>query len=530
MAVNNAINLSDAGLASHDGAGTFTGREIEGTTGEINVSNGDGTAGNPTLSLATPVGVNKGGTGAASITGVLTGNGTSPITGSAVTEGGVLLGGASNAVTDTGVLAKGSILVGDGAGAPTEVGVGADNQVLTADSAEASGVKWAASGVTSEFVDNVFRVLDDGDNTKELAFEVSGVTTGTTRTVTVADQNIDMTPTTGSYQGSDADLTALAGLSSTGIVTRTAANTYALRTIQGTTDEINVSNGDGVSGNPVLSLATPLIVSKGGTGATSLTGVLTGNGTSAVTANAITEGGILLAGASNAVTDTGVLSKGTLLVGDGSGAPTQLAVGTDTFVLTADSAEGSGVKWAAAGGGGGGGWVLLETQTVTTGVSSVDFEGFIDSAYDNYVVLFSNAIPVTDAGGPNLEVQVGTGATPTYVTGSSYSWAIQEDTTDSQSSSYSGLPMTLAPVGSDTNEYGCWGVLWMMQPSNTSMYTQFKWEAGCKRSDNTLCATASGSGRYNATTAVTALRFGFIVSVTTNLEDGQFALYGVSNT
>jgi len=37
--------------------------------------------------------------------------------------------------------------------------------------------------------DNGFRVQDDGDNTKQLAFECSGITTATTRTMTVPDSN-----------------------------------------------------------------------------------------------------------------------------------------------------------------------------------------------------------------------------------------------------------------------------------------------------------------------------------------------------
>jgi hypothetical protein len=39
------------------------------------------------------------------------------------------------------------------------------------------------------FSDSVFRVQDNGDATKQLAFEVSGITTGTTRTLTVRDVN-----------------------------------------------------------------------------------------------------------------------------------------------------------------------------------------------------------------------------------------------------------------------------------------------------------------------------------------------------
>lgn len=55
-------------------------------------------------------------------------------------------------------------------------------------------------------------------------------------------------------QAFDADLSAIAALGSTGFLTRTAANTYAQRTITGTSGEITVTNGNGVSGNPTISL------------------------------------------------------------------------------------------------------------------------------------------------------------------------------------------------------------------------------------------------------------------------------------
>jgi hypothetical protein len=42
---------------------------------------------------------------------------------------------------------------------------------------------------SSEFVDNAFRILDDVDNTKEIAFEASSITTGNTRTLTVQDSD-----------------------------------------------------------------------------------------------------------------------------------------------------------------------------------------------------------------------------------------------------------------------------------------------------------------------------------------------------
>ena len=54
------------------------------------------------------------------------------------------------------------------------------------------------------------------------------------------------------------DLAALEGLSGTGFAVRTGTDAWAQRSISGTAAEIAVSNGDGVSGNPVLSLPSAL--------------------------------------------------------------------------------------------------------------------------------------------------------------------------------------------------------------------------------------------------------------------------------
>lgn len=44
----------------------------------------------------------------------------------------------------------------------------------------------------SEFADDTFRIVDDGDATKKIAFQASGITTSTTRTITMPDSDVDL--------------------------------------------------------------------------------------------------------------------------------------------------------------------------------------------------------------------------------------------------------------------------------------------------------------------------------------------------
>ena len=49
----------------------------------------------------------------------------------------------------------------------------------------------ATAGAT-DFLDSVFRISDDGDDTKKIAFQASGITTGTVRTITMPDSDVDL--------------------------------------------------------------------------------------------------------------------------------------------------------------------------------------------------------------------------------------------------------------------------------------------------------------------------------------------------
>lgn len=76
-----------------------------------------------------------------------------------------------------------------------------------------------------------------------------------------------------SAQAQDADLDALAGVTSNGLLARTNSGTAAARVLTGTANKVTVTDGDGVAGNPtltipdVVTLVTPTV-----TGLITLTG------------------------------------------------------------------------------------------------------------------------------------------------------------------------------------------------------------------------------------------------------------------
>lgn len=78
------------------------------------------------------------------------------------------------------------------------------------------------------------------------------IVAGGTGATTAADARTNLGVAIGTdVQAYDADLAAIAGLSSNGIVTRTGSGTAAARTITAGAG-ISVTNGDGVSGNPTV--------------------------------------------------------------------------------------------------------------------------------------------------------------------------------------------------------------------------------------------------------------------------------------
>lgn len=120
----------------------------------------------------------------------------------------------------------------------------------------AATVKGALEGIDSAiataggttFLDSVFRVQDDLDNTKQIAFQASGLTTATTRTITMPDADVDLGNLTDSNIAAAAAialsklaaLTANRALASdvSGIIVATAVTDTELGYLSGVTSAI----------------------------------------------------------------------------------------------------------------------------------------------------------------------------------------------------------------------------------------------------------------------------------------------------
>jgi hypothetical protein len=117
---------------------------------------------------------------------------------------------------------------------------------------------------------------------------------------------------------------------------------------------------------------------------------------------------------SNAIQNAIVDAKGDLIAATAADTPARLAVGTNGHVLTADSAEATGIKWAAPAGGGKVAQVVSTTKTdtfSTTSGSYVDVTGLSvsitpTSATSKILVIVDvsgNGTPGTNIGGVKLQ-------------------------------------------------------------------------------------------------------------------------------
>jgi hypothetical protein len=221
---------------------------------------------------------------------------------------------------------------------------------------------------------------------------------------------------------------------------------------------------------------------------------------------AITYSGTALPIANGGTNSTATATAGGIGYGTGT-AHAYTSAGTSGQVLT--SAGASAPTWATPSSGA---MVLISTQTASAS-ASLSWTGL--STYTRYMLILENIVPATS--NAQTRVQIGTGATPTYVT-SGYSCG-----SDAFEGNFAGF---LISNGNFTvSNGGLNATITLMTP--TAGYAGYTFtSAWFDGSGDTLARYAAGGGRNTSTSTVTAFR---LIFDSGNITSGKASLYGISS-
>lgn len=188
------------------------------------------------------------------------------------------------------------------------------NSVLVNDGS--GNLIWTTDHVLGTDLPSGYIWVGDASNNADEVLMSGDVAISNTGVTTIQDNSVDGTDI--SITGESATNTALQYNSGTGNwVAVNPASTYVT-----SFSAINTGLTPNVATTGAVTLAGTLDVDNGGTGATTLTGILKGNGTSPVTGITGTQWGATYWSDANTIAATAAGSAGNLLMSNGAGAPT----------------------------------------------------------------------------------------------------------------------------------------------------------------------------------------------------------------
>jgi len=159
--------------------------------------------------------------------------------------------------------------------------------------------------------------------------------------------------------------------------------------------------------------------------------------------------------------------------------------------------------------------VLISTQTASAS-ASLNWTGL--STYSRYMLILDNIRPAT--ANASLQVQIGTGATPTYVTtGYSYGVSSYGGTAEGNANGFllsAGNFRTAAP--------GLNGSIFLVATAGS--YPGYTVTDGWYNDVDSVAFHFAGGGRYNSIATVTAYR---LIFDTGNISAGTATLYGITS-
>ena len=336
------------------------------------------------------------------------------------------LDGASHTDVTSMSEAKGDILVYTGS-TWDKLAIGTNNKILIADSSTSTGLAWAED------------ITIGGDLT------VSGDTiTANVATIQVEDKNMELNKV-GSPSDSNADGGGLTikGTSDKTITFTNATGDFDFSEnvdiasgktfkVNGTTVLSNNTLGSGVTSSSLTSLGTittgvwngtAIGLAYGGTGLVGATDgkivVADGSGAPVAVQAMTANDGTFKHEVGGIEADISAIAKGGLVAGSGSGSMAIRTVGSNNHVLTADSSEATGMKWAAAASGA---VTALNNATanelVTVGSTTTELDAEANLTFD---------------GSGDLEIGAGSSGDPriTFDINSTDEWTVGVDDSDS---------------------------------------------------------------------------------------------------